>query len=163
FVHVGWGRWQLAGWAAQPEPPEHEPKAQREVVVINDEIWNAVTTIEENDYVYKLLEKIRKPLSFDEICSRLADYLKVDVYELRATGFLKAYDERFRRLDNGSWALEKWFEKPSAQKPEPEQPPNVLVKPKKSFWTDKFWLILKNLVVSVKRYYSRFFNLIFRK
>lgn len=108
FVHVGWGKWQLAGWAEQPEPPEHEPETQREVVVIKDEIWKAVITIEEKDYVYKLLQKIRRPLSFDEICSRLADYLKVDVQGLRATGFLKA-DERLRRLDNGTWALEEWF------------------------------------------------------
>ncbi len=151
FVHVGWGRWQLAGRAEQPEIAEHEPEAQREVVVINDEIWNAVTTIEENDYVYKLLEKIRKPLSFDEVCSRLADYLKVDVHELRATGFLKADDERFRRLDDGTWALEEWFTRDDR----PEEPVKVRdklapaeeTKPKEISKSGRFWLISTILLI----------------
>ena len=110
FGHVGWSKWQLAGWAGEVIPPKQEPRVPTEFVVINDEIWNAVAAIEENDYVYKLLEKIRKPLSFDEICGKLADYLRVDVKGLRATGFLKA-DERLRRLDNGTWALEEWFDR----------------------------------------------------
>ena len=109
FVHAGWGRWGLAGLAKQKISPESEPKESPVITSISDEVWEAVATIEDNDYVYKLLQRTRKPLSFDEICSRLADYLKVDVQGLRATGFLKADDERLRRLDDGTWALEGWF------------------------------------------------------
>ena len=140
FVHVGWGKWQLAGWAEEVILPEQEPKVPAETVVINDEIWNAVTTIEENDYVYKLLEKIRKPLSFDEVCSRLADYLKVDVHELRATGFLKADDERFRRLDDGTWALEEWFSRDDDTE---------LTKPcsEKTSKSGLFWLLLTIVLI----------------
>lgn len=151
FVHVGWGKWQLAGWAEEVIHPEQGPKVPAETVVINDEIWNAVTTIEENDYVYKLLEKIRKPLSFDEVCSRLADYLKVDVHELRATGFLKADDERFRRLDDGTWALEEWFTRDDR----PEEPvevggklaPAEETKPKEISKSGRFWLVSTILLI----------------
>lgn len=151
FVHVGWGKWQLAGWAEEVMLPEQEPKVPAETVVINDEIWNAVTTIEENDYVYKLLEKIGKPLSFDEVCSRLADYLKVDVHELRATGFLKADDERFRRLDDGTWALEEWFTRDDR----PEEPvevggklaPAEETKPKEISKSGRFWLVSTILLI----------------
>jgi len=109
FIHVGWGKWGLAGWAEQEGRPKSEAAISQEAITASNEIWKAVESIEENDYVYKLLKRIKKPLSFDEVCSRLADYLKVDVHELRATGFLKADDERFRRLDDGTWALEEWF------------------------------------------------------
>jgi DNA-directed RNA polymerase delta subunit len=119
FVHVGRGKWGLAGcWVEQKIPPGHGPEEIPETPGISNEVWEAVKTIEENDYVYKLLQRIKKPLSFDEICSRLADYLKINVEELRATGFLKADDERLRRLDDGTWALEEWFLLPPTVKTE---------------------------------------------
>jgi len=106
FVHAGHGQWQLTGqvYPDKTSKPQKDP----DVIAINDEVWKAVALIEENDYVYKLLQKLRKPLSFDEICSKLANVLGVDVNQLRATGFLKP-DKRLRRLDDGTWALEEWF------------------------------------------------------
>lgn len=118
FIHICWGKWGLEGWAEQKNMPKPEPEESPEITDISDEVWEAVTTIEEKDYVYKLIQKIRAPLSFNEICSRLADYMKVDVQELRATGFLKADDERLRRLDDGTWALEEWSARDKGQ----EQP-----------------------------------------
>jgi len=115
FVHVGWGKWGLVGLAQQKIMPEGEQEEGPEITDISDKVWEAVATVEEKDYVYKLIQKIRAPLSFDEICSRLADYLNVDVQELRATGFLKAVDERLRRLDDGTWALEEWFARDKRQ------------------------------------------------
>jgi len=108
FVHIGSGRWQLADEKVPPKPPNGEPTKVQKITDISNKTWNAVNTIEEKDYVYELLKRLKTPLSFDEICSRLANYLKVDVNELRATGFMKA-DERLRRLDNGEWALEEWY------------------------------------------------------
>jgi len=154
FMHVGCGKWQLAS-LAEEVLSKQEPTVPAEIVVINDKIWDAVTTIEENDYVYKLLQKIRKPLSFDEICSRLADYLRVDVHALRATGFLKV-DERLRRLDDGAWVLEEWFGRQGGRQ---ELEPNI----EEKSWKSKLLLVLKNLVMSVQRCYSHFFGLIFRQ
>jgi len=159
FVHAGYCQWQLAGWICPNEHLGQEPAAEGpKIPEISDKIWKAVAVIEDNDYVYKLLQKAAGPLSFDEICSRLADYLKVDVNQLRATGFLMP-DKRFRRLDNGTWALEEWFGKQESAGPVQIEPP----KPEKSSWAGKLWLVLTDIVGSVKRYYSRFFNLIFRQ
>ena len=164
FVHAGYSQWQLAGWICPNEHLGQEPAAEGpKTPEISDEIWKAVAVVEDNDYVYKLLQKAKEPLSFDEICSRLADYLKVDVNHLRATGFLKP-DKRFRRLDNGTWALEEWFvnSENERQESEQEKSQNVSVKTQKGPWIDNLWLVVKNLVVSVRRFYS-YFRLIFRK
>ena len=145
FVHIDSGQWQLADGQVQPKPPNGEPTKVQKITDISNKTWNAVITIEEKDYLYELLRRLKNPLSFDEICSRLANYLKVDVNELRATGFLKA-DERLRRLDNGTWALEEWFRLPDRQegpvKVEDEQTTvkeTITEKTSKSRW---FWLVL---------------------
>jgi DNA-directed RNA polymerase delta subunit len=166
FVHAGYCRWQLAGWVSEKLGNNNQSRVSPEPPIITDEIWKAVAVIEDNDYVYKLLQKAAEPLSFDEICSRLsrlADYLKVDANQLRATGFLKP-DKRFRRLDNGTWALEEWFvnSENERQESEQEKSQNVSVKTQKGPWIDNLWLVVKNLVVSVRRFYS-YFRLIFRK
>ncbi|MFA7627345.1 MAG: hypothetical protein WCZ17_09905, partial [Candidatus Kapaibacterium sp.] len=112
FVRAGSGKWGLAGWMSEElpgggdtgdRPPSPEP---------DENIWKIVQLIEENDYVYKLLQKTGRPLSFSDICDKLANVLKVDSDKLKATGFLKASDERLRRLDDGTWALEEWYKKP---------------------------------------------------
>ena len=151
FVHAGWGKWQLVGYTEEEIRPKQGTKVQPEVDVINDEIWNAVAAIEDNDYVYKLLQKIRKPLSFDEICSRLADYLKVNVQGLRATGFLKADDERFRRLDDGSWALEELFVHDTEQE-EPVEDNDKEIRVEETTTEDtsnrsRFWLLMIILLI----------------
>jgi DNA-directed RNA polymerase delta subunit len=159
FVHAGYCQWQLAGWICPNEHLGQEPAAEDpKTPEISDEIWKAVAVIEDNDYVYKLLQKAEIPLSFDEICSRLADYLKVDVNQLRDTGFLMP-DKRFRRLDNGTWTLEEWFRRPESAGPVQTEP----AKPEKSSWAYNLWLVLTHIVSSVKRYYGRLFNLIFRQ
>jgi len=117
FTHVGWGKWQLADGEKTPEikntvnerPPIILPEPP------DEEIWKVVQLIEEKDYVYKLLEKIKRPLSFNDICEKLSDLLKVNANKLKITGFLKADDKRLRRLDNGEWTLEEW----SKQTPTP--------------------------------------------
>jgi DNA-directed RNA polymerase delta subunit len=163
FVHTSLGQWQLVGWTYSDIIDKQGQKPNPEVIALDKEIWKAVAIIEDNDYVYKLLQKAAGPLSFDEICSRLADYLKVDVNQLRATGFLKP-DKRFRRLDNGTWALEEGFvnSENERQESEQEKSQNVSVKTQKGPWIDNLWLVVKNLVVSVRRFYS-YFRLIFRK
>ena len=116
FVHTGAGLWQLAvkelvvkhpkgGGGNGPEPP----------ISIGEETWKAVRIIENEDYVYKLLDKIKKPLSYDDICAMLAENLKIDIEELKKTGFLEANDERLRRLDDGTWALVEWFDQDDTQ------------------------------------------------
>jgi len=146
FVHVGRGQWGLVGWAEQKIIPKSKQKESLEITSISDEVWEAVANIEEKDYIYELLQRIKKPLSFDEICSRLADYLKVDVQELRATGFLNADDKRLRRLDDGTWALEEWFARDKGQEqPVEDQDDEIGIKetipediPKRS----QFWSLL---------------------
>jgi DNA-directed RNA polymerase delta subunit len=114
FAHIGWGKWQLAGSEVQKTPEVSEAGNDRPTTIpeTDEEIWKIVQFIEEKDYVYKLLEKIKKPLSFSDICDRLADLLKIDANKLKATAFLKANDTRLRRLDDGTWALEEWFKQP---------------------------------------------------
>ncbi len=112
FVCVGSGKWQLTGRGSEKPiitvgPPQVIPTESPD-----ENIWKIVQLIEENDYVYKLLQKIGRPLSFSDICAKLADLLKVDSDKLKATGFLKADDKHLRRLDDGTWALEEWFKKP---------------------------------------------------
>lgn len=109
FVHVGRGKWGLAGWTEQEGRPKPEATERGKIIEVSNEVWKAVAIIEKNDYVYRLLKKVREPLSFDEICRKLANELNLDVDALRATGFLHGNDERLRRLDNGEWALEEWF------------------------------------------------------
>ncbi len=126
FVHAGSSQWWLGGLAVQKVISKHGQSDSPETIAINDEIWKAVAFIEDNDYIYKLLQRTLRSLSFDEICRRLADYLGVDVNGLRATGFLKADDQRLRRLDDGTWALEEWFrreDKVPIKKTPLEKPP----------------------------------------
>jgi hypothetical protein len=126
IVHAGSSQWWLGGLAVQKVISKHGQSDSPETIAINDEIWKAVAFIEDNDYIYKLLQRTLRSLSFDEICRRLADYLGVDVNGLRATGFLKADDQRLRRLDDGTWALEEWFrreDKVPIKKTPLEKPP----------------------------------------
>ena len=110
FAHVGWGQWQLAdGTARERDRHENASGENRENIVITDEAWNAVATIVEEDCVYDLLQRIGRPLSYDEICDKLADHLAVSASQLRATGFLDAADGRLKRLDDGTWGLHEWF------------------------------------------------------
>ena len=120
FTHVGWGRWQLAGWAGEmPSEAIGIGSGPPQIIDLDEEIWKAVQFIEEKDYVYKLLQKIKRPLSFNDICEKIANLLKVDANKLKATGFL-SNDKRLRRLDDGTWALEEWF--PPEEKKEDTEP-----------------------------------------
>ena len=155
FTHVGWDKWQLAGWEVEKTPEGEKLENSRPPIIdLDEKIWKAVQEIEENDYVYKLLQKIKKPLSFNDICEKLANFLKVEANKLKATGFLKP-DNRFRRLDDSTWALEEWF-RPQEPKPVRKEDKVSVVDSKKRSWAGRFWLVLKNLALSVKNYYSRF-------
>jgi DNA-directed RNA polymerase delta subunit len=118
FVHVEQGKWQLAGVAQPKGQNDLHPEKVVEIRQPSEDTWKAVENIEDKDYVYKLLQEAKRPLSFDEMCSKLSSYLGIDVDELRATGFLRGDDERLKRLDDGTWALAEWFR---ASKPEPER------------------------------------------
>jgi len=161
FVHTGQGEWQICGLVENiSRNKKYQPAAETNVVPIPKEIWDAVRTIEENDLVYKLLEKAKRPLSFDDICDKLAEYLRIDNNTLRATGFLRANDERLRRLDDGTWALEEWFsstlelpEKPAENEPIENQEEQQNIKK----WIDFYWqilLILFLLVVLLVIYFA---------
>ena len=121
FAHVGWGEWQLGRQqpprgAGEPEEPEPAPQTP-----ITPEVWDAVARIQAQDYVYKLLKRLGRPLTFEAICSRAAAVLHVDIEALKATGFLNAADPRLRRLEDGTWALEEWFQPPE-KTPEDKTP-----------------------------------------
>jgi len=111
FVHVEHGKWQLAGLARPKEQNNLHREKVAEIPQPSEDTWKAVENIEGKDYVYKLLREAKRPLSFDEMCSKLGRHLGIDVDELRATGFLRGDDERLRRLDDGTWALAESSEK----------------------------------------------------
>ena len=149
FVHVEHGKWQLVGLAISepklgPKPPISEPKISEP----GEETWKAIARIEKNDLVYRLLQQAKRPLSFDEICSRLSSYLGIDVDQLRATGFLRGDDERLRRLDDGTWALAEWSSKEEPPVTTGEQQPEDKegVRNERRRW---LWAALLGLILSV--------------
>jgi hypothetical protein len=110
FAHVSHGQWSLAGPAASAAvAPGGERVPVHAATSIPPEVWQAVARLEACDYVYRLLEKLARPLSYDDICGRAASALRIDPDQLRATGFLDATDPRLRRMDDGTWGLQKWF------------------------------------------------------
>ena len=125
FTHAGWGEWQLAGQQPPPKPRKPEELDSQPPPPIPPEVWDAIERIEAQDYVYKLLKRLGRPLSFEAICSRAAAVLHVDPEALQATGFLNAADPRLRRLEDGTWALEEWFQPPekTAEDKTPEARP----------------------------------------
>ncbi|MCC6679474.1 MAG: hypothetical protein IT445_01095 [Phycisphaeraceae bacterium] len=80
-------------------------------------IWGIVEEIEKNDIVYKLLQRTRRDMSFDQICMNIAEWSGVDWHALSRTGFLDVHDPRLRRLSNGNFALEEWFVPPVTAQP----------------------------------------------
>lgn len=145
FVHVEHGKWQLAG-LAQPEEQNHLHREKvAEIPQPSEDTWKAVENIEDKDYVYKLLQKAKRPLSFDEICSILSSYLGIDVAELRATGFLGGDDERLRRLDDGTWALAESSENKPPKTVDEEERPEVEVWKHRRTWV---WVVVLSLAAS---------------
>jgi len=71
--------------------------------------WEGVRKIEEEDLVFRLLQRIRTDVSYADLCKRLGESLGLDGQGLRETGFLNADDSRLKRLTNGNFALEEWF------------------------------------------------------
>ena len=129
FTHVGWSKWQLAGFCGKEETAgvesgktEHPSNSAERP---DEETWKAIQIIEENDYVYRLLEQKGRQLNFNDICNELAAILRVDADKLKATGFLNPNDERLRRLDTGEWALEEWFKPPQPVSEENISVPNA--------------------------------------
>jgi hypothetical protein len=61
------------------------------------------------------------------------------------------HDERFRRLDDGTWALEEWFsrdERPEKPvKVEGKLAPGGETKPKEISKSGRFWLVLTILLI----------------
>jgi len=121
FAHASRGEWQLAGQqGGAPGRGPRQAKTERPETRISAEVWRAIALIEERDHVYQLLKRLGTPLSYEAICSRVAAVLRVDAEALRATGFLNATDERLRRLEDGTWALEEWFPPPPPERVIPQ-------------------------------------------
>ncbi len=126
FAHSGRGMWSWLKDDTRTEDsptPRPQPSERLDIPEISDAIWKIVAEIEERDVVYRLLKRTRDSLSFVQICQKIAEARGIDWHELQHTGFLKAEDERFTRLDNGHFALREWFDDPVA--PRTPTPPVI--------------------------------------
>ena len=114
FEHVGQGEWKRLPRGRTIEPPPLPSagglQGGRSAIGVTANPWPAVGVIEKGDHVYKLLDRLREDLSFDQICQRLAETMGIDWHALRETGFIDASDPRLRRLTNGRFVLTEWFD-----------------------------------------------------
>jgi len=112
FVQAGRGKWDLAlsedKYATKKPYPDHSPSS---VLHVCELVWKAVNVIEQKDYVYKLLVKAGRPLTYSQIVDYLAKGMKIDPEQLAMTDFLNPKDERFKQLSDGTWALSEWIDK----------------------------------------------------
>ena len=112
FERTGGSTWTLAdsqmigGWDIGESPGDtHAEKPPEEAVP--EEVLDR---IDSQDLVYRLLKGVKYPLSYEEICSHLADHLLVDAHALAAASFHNASDPRLRRMEDGRFGLSEWFE-----------------------------------------------------
>jgi len=113
FEHVDQGRWKYLR-----DGPQKFSEKQKPIHVIkvssppelDDEIWRIIAKIEKADAVYHLLRRIKESLSFNQICQKIAESMGIDWRKIQHTGFLNTEDKRIIRLDNGNFALRKWFD-----------------------------------------------------
>lgn len=109
FLQAGRGKWGLALSEEKYPPrkpgPNHSPSPAPSV---SELVWKAVNVIEQEDYVYKLLAKAGRPLTYSQIADYLAKGMKIDPEQLAMTDFLNPKDDRFKQLDDGTWALSEW-------------------------------------------------------
>jgi len=101
------------------------PRTGKEVSTELGKDW--LKTIEadiiEYDLVYKMLERSRQDMSYNQMCQRLAKSYSIDWHKLSHTQFFNPRDPRLKRLDNGNWTLQKWFTAPTPSPLPPEPAP----------------------------------------
>lgn len=109
FKHLGDGFWGL-GKSDRIELTR--ASTANNSFELNSYVWKYIVEIEQRDLCFELLERIRKPLTFDEICKKILEiypYENVTINDLRNTGFINAQDERFKRYkQTGEFGLVKW-------------------------------------------------------
>ena len=110
FVQAGRGKWGLALSEEKFKKPCREHSFTGDIYVC-ELVWEAVNKIEQKDYVYKLLTKAGRPLTYSQIVDYLAKDMKIDPKQLAMTDFLNPKDDRFKQLDDGTWALSEWIDK----------------------------------------------------
>jgi len=121
FVQAGRGKWNLALSEPKYPPKKHGPgHSPSPPLHVCELVWKAVTAIEQKDYVYKLLAKARRPLTYSQIVNYLAKGMKIDPEQLAMTDFLNPKDERLKQLSDESWALSEWIGKKKSPPDIPE-------------------------------------------
>jgi DNA-directed RNA polymerase delta subunit len=111
FFQAGRGKWGLAISKEQYVGKKPRPEDDHTPDEVNECVWRAVNIIEQEDYVYKVLAKAGRPLTYSQIVDYLARTMEIDPKQLAMTEFLNPKDERFKQLDDGTWALSEWIEK----------------------------------------------------
>ena len=109
FMNEKRGYWRLSNIEYSRNISDSASGGNHQSIIISDSIWAAIAEIEDGDMVYRLLQKLGKPLDFSQICKYLAKDVDVNPVELEESGFLEGNDNRFIRLDDGSWALDEWL------------------------------------------------------
>jgi len=119
FFQAGRGKWGLAlskGIDATKMPDSQNDSSP--VLQVSELVWKAVNIIEQEDYVYKLLAKAGRPLTYSQIVDYFAKGMNIDSEQLAMTDFLNPKDDRFKQLDDGTWALSEWKDKKESQEEE---------------------------------------------
>ncbi|MFC1572436.1 hypothetical protein ACFL6M_02445 [Candidatus Eisenbacteria bacterium] len=155
FDLVSRGTWELTrrkralgdlrgGFAASAPPVEED-------ATIVDQ---AVAAIRDEDMVYRILQAVRGPMSYVEICRRLAPDLGVNAELLAAQSFIDLTDPRLTRIDSGEWLLTEWLsEAGSAALPHSETVVGVAVganPPVHGYLIDRVARILLRILTSVR-------------
>jgi hypothetical protein len=144
FMHVGRGEWERVDYDVKKKSTlqtitkkiiEENNTFDKNV---DEEIWKTVTIIEEKDIVYRLLKRLREPLSFVQICKKIAEYRDIDWNDLKHTGFIDLNDERIRRIKDGSFALSEWFDDILTEEAHTEEESHVF---KKDSFNKKKWVL----------------------
>jgi len=119
FVQAGRGKWGLAlskGTDATKMPDSQNDPSP--VLQVSELVWKAVNIIEQEDYVYKLLAKAGRPLTYSQIVDYFAKGMNIDSEQLAMTDFLNPKDDRFKQIDDGTWALSEWKDKKESKEEE---------------------------------------------
>lgn len=110
FVHTVRGKWGLA--LSEDFTKIHPLDGSvPSPVHVSEIVWKAISSIEEKDRVYELLVKVARPLTYNEIIGYLAKAMEIDPKQLAMTDFFDPKDDRFKQLDDGTWALSEWIDK----------------------------------------------------
>ena len=142
FDHLNRGKWGLvqninSNYVTKDFRLDNNKVAEME---IDDSYWFDVSHIEDDDLVYKLLSQSKHDLSYHNICKFLSNHFNIPLEFLLNSGFFNPNDSRLRRLDNGNFALEEWFNNPV----EPlEEGSNIVESTREAVWKVYLMKLLK--------------------